>query len=253
MYPERVAWEDWQLPPVRSAGPSSGRIVVVGDDIETCDLVQRQLAMEGYDCQGFTADREAFERLQREPFDLIVLNGQAASADWLMRCRAARRSRANHDVPIFVVAANADERQAVICLESGADDYFGKPFAVRELVARARALLRRPRFGPYAPAGPPITVHGIEIDPPRRRVRVGASEVTLSDQEFRLLYLLASHAGLAFTRQMILRRIWHDDTFVTRRSVDTLVKRLRRRIEADGAAPQHILTVWGVGYKFNDV
>src|SRR5204862_1310975 len=129
-------------------------------------------------------------------------------------------------------------------------------FGVRELVARSRALLRRPRRA--APVRDedgrmPIRVHEVEIDPARRRVRVGGRDVELTDQEFRLLHLLASHAGIVFSREALLAKIWRGDTFVTVRSVDTLVKRLRRRVEPDQANPRFLITVWGVGYKFADV
>jgi two-component system OmpR family response regulator/two-component system alkaline phosphatase synthesis response regulator PhoP len=129
-----------------------------------------------------------------------------------------------------------------------------KPFGVRELVARARALLRRPRrAADTSGAEPPIHVHDVDIDPARRRVRVSGRDVDLTDQEFRLLYLLASHAGIVFSREALLSKIWRGDTFVTVRSVDTLVKRLRRRLESDHKNPQLLLTVWGVGYKFADL
>ena len=120
--------------------------------------------------------------------------------------------------------------------------------------------MRRPRQAAAAAAasngdemGPPITVHDVDIDPPRRRVRVEGREVDLTDQEFRLLYLLATHAGIVFSREALLAKIWRGDTFVTVRSVDTLVKRLRRRVEPDPANPRLLLTVWGVGYKFADL
>ena len=136
-----------------------------------------------------------------------------------------------------------------------------QPFGVRELVARARALLRRPRRtvvaasldADEAASGPPVRIHGIDIDLARRRVRIDSRDVELTDQEFRLLHLLATHAGIVFSREALLTRIWRGDTYVTVRSVDTLVKRLRRRIEADPAHPRFLLTVWGVGYKFADV
>ena len=127
---------------------------------------------------------------------------------------------------------------------------------MRELVARARALLRRPRQVPIDQVGDEghaVTVHGVEIDPARRRVRVAGRDVDLTDQEFRLLHLLATHAGIVFSREALLAKIWRGDTFVTVRSVDTLVKRLRRRVEPDPAQPRYLLTVWGVGYKFADV
>jgi DNA-binding response OmpR family regulator len=98
-----------------------------------------------------------------------------------------------------------------------------------------------------------IVVHGVEIDPARRRVRVAGADVTLTNQEFHLLHLLATHPGIVFSREALLSRIWKNETFVTERSVDTLVKRVRRKIGDDAANPRLILTVWGVGYKFADV
>jgi DNA-binding response OmpR family regulator len=179
--------------------------------------------------------------------------------DGLSLCRAVRNGRLNADVPILMLTARREESDKVVGLESGADDYLTKPFGVRELVARARALLRRPRQGP-AEAAPSVAgsdglvkVHGLEIDLPRRRVRVDGRDVELTDQEFRLLHLLATHVGIVFSREALLSKIWRGDTFVTVRSVDTLVKRLRRRIETDPANPRFLLTVWGVGYKFADL
>ena len=190
----------------------------------------------------------------------MVLDVMIPGIDGVSLCRAVRNSRTNHDVPILMLTARREEADKVVGLESGADDYLTKPFGVRELVARARALLRRPRQAAASAAaangdemGPPITVHGIEIDPPRRRVRVAGRDVDLTDQEFRLLYLLAAHAGIVFSREALLAKIWRGDTFVTVRSVDTLVKRLRRRVEPDPSNPRFLLTVWGVGYKFADL
>jgi two-component system response regulator RegX3 len=97
-----------------------------------------------------------------------------------------------------------------------------------------------------------VSIQGIEIDVPRRRVRVNGRDIELTDQEFRLLHLLATHAGIVFSREALLGKIWRGDTFVTVRSVDTLVKRLRRRVEPDPANPKYLITVWGVGYKFSD-
>jgi DNA-binding response OmpR family regulator len=180
--------------------------------------------------------------------------------DGLSLCRAVRNGTLNHDVPILMLTARREESDKVVGLESGADDYLTKPFGVRELVARALALLRRPRLPSdgSAPAKASdndgvVRIQGVEIDVPRRRVRVEGRDVELTDQEFRLLHLLASHAGIVFSREALLAKVWRGDTFVTVRSVDTLVKRLRRRIETDPAEPRFLLTVWGVGYKFADV
>src|SRR5262245_8222679 len=245
------------------AESSAPRVLVVEDEPNIRELVCLHLGLEGYACEGVGDGQTALKRADGERFDLLVLDVMIPGLDGLSLCRAVRNGRTNRDVPILMLTARREESDKVIGLESGADDYLTKPFGVRELVARARALLRRPRQPPAAPAaattaggddlGPPITVHGIDIDPPRRRVRVAGRDVDLTDQEFRLLYLLATHVGIVFSREALLAKIWRGDTFVTVRSVDTLVKRLRRRVEPDPANPRFLVTVWGVGYKFADL
>ena len=237
-----------------SAAP---RVLVVEDEPNIRELVCLHLGHEGYACDGVGDGREALRRAEAGRFDLLVLDVMIPGLDGLSLCRAVRGGRTNQDVPILMLTARRDESDRVLGLESGADDYLTKPFGVRELVARSRALLRRPRRA-AAPARDedgrqPIRAHEVEIDPARRRVRVDGREVDLTDQEFRLLHLLASHAGIVFSREALLAKIWRGDTFVTVRSVDTLVKRLRRRVEPDPGRPRYLLTVWGVGYKFADV
>jgi DNA-binding response OmpR family regulator len=234
------------------------RVLVVEDERNIRELVCLHLGLEGYACEGVGNGQDALARTERERYDLLVLDLMVPGLDGMSLCRAVRRGGPNHDVPILMLTARRDENDKVLGLESGADDYLTKPFGVRELVARARALLRRPRQTTASPAAdeaaePPVSIHGIEIDPARRRVRVDGRDVELTDQEFRLLHLLATHAGIVFSREALLSKIWRGDTYVTVRSVDTLVKRLRRRIEADPANPRFLLTVWGVGYKFADV
>jgi two-component system OmpR family response regulator/two-component system alkaline phosphatase synthesis response regulator PhoP len=193
--------------------------------------------------------------LSERPFDLVVLDLMLPGMDGVTVCRAVRRGSLNRDVPILMLTARREESDKVVGLESGADDYLTKPFGVRELVARVRALLRRPRAAQAAPVSPqdvPLSIHGLQIDPARRRVRVRGEDVELTSQEFRLLHLLASHPGIVFSREALLDKVWPDNTYVTTRSVDTLVKRLRKRIEDEPADPQRVLTVWGTGYKFAD-
>jgi len=238
------------------------RVLVVEDEPHIRELVCLHLGLEGYQCDGVGDGKTALDRAEAARYDLLVLDVMLPGLDGLALCRAVRTSRTNHDVPILMLTARREESDKVIGLESGADDYLTKPFGVRELVARARALLRRPRQprpelqtsdSVLQSSEPPVRVHDVDIDPARRRVRVSGRDVELTDQEFRLLYLLATHAGIVFSREALLSKIWRGDTFVTVRSVDTLVKRLRRRIESDPASPQLLLTVWGVGYKFADV
>jgi two-component system OmpR family response regulator/two-component system alkaline phosphatase synthesis response regulator PhoP len=234
---------------------TSPRVLIVEDEPNIRELVSLHLGLEGYACDSVGDGREALTRAEAERFDLMVLDVMIPGLDGLTLCRAVRQGRVNRDVPILMLTARREESDKVAGLESGADDYLTKPFGVRELVARTRALLRRPRLAPLEAGtdGEMVTVHGVEIDPARRRVRVNGTDVELTDQEFRLLHLLATHAGIVFSREALLGKIWRGDTFVTVRSVDTLVKRLRRRIEPDPANPRFLLTVWGVGYKFADV
>jgi DNA-binding response OmpR family regulator len=238
----------------------ASRVLVVEDEPNIRELVCLHLRHEGYACEGLGDGREALARIEAERFDLLVLDVMIPGLDGLSLCRAVRNTTTNADVPILMLTARREEADKVVGLESGADDYLTKPFGVRELVARARALLRRPRLpvgAAPAPAAVPsdgiVRVKDIEIDVPRRRVRVEGREVDLTDQEFRLLLLVATHPGIVFSREALLAKIWRGDTFVTVRSVDTLVKRLRRRIEPDPANPKYVLTLWGVGYKLADL
>lgn len=233
------------------------RILVVEDEANIRELVCLHLRHEGYTCDPVGDGREALAKVQADTFDLLVLDLMLPGLDGLSLCRAVRNGRLNSDVPILMLTAKGEEADKVVGLESGADDYLTKPFGVRELVARARALLRRPRraAAPQAAQTQPdevLKIKGIEIDVPRRKVQAAGRDVELTDQEFRLLHLLATHPGIVFSREALLARIWRGDTFVTVRSVDTLVKRLRRRIEQDPANPEFVQTVWGVGYKFAD-
>jgi DNA-binding response OmpR family regulator len=232
------------------------RVLVVEDETNIRDLVCLHLGLEGFECTPVGDGHDALSRAAGEPFDLIVLDLMIPGVDGVTVCRAIRRGGTNADVPILMLTARRDESDKVLGLESGADDYLTKPFGVRELVARARALLRRPRrqaTAAGAAAGDErFSVHGLEIDPARRLVRVEGRPVDLTNQEFALLLHLAKSPGIVFSREALLTRVWSDETFVTVRSVDTLVKRLRHKIEADSADPRYVLTVWGVGYKFAD-
>jgi DNA-binding response OmpR family regulator len=234
------------------------RILVVEDEAHIRELIQLHLGLEGLEIEAVGDGQDALVRAGSEPFDLVILDVMLPGIDGIAVCRAIRREGPNQDVPILMLTARGEESDKVLGLESGADDYLAKPFGIRELVARARALLRRPRRSQLqaeaaAPGERPVEIHGLHIDPAKRRVRVKGSEVDLTAQEFRLLLVLATHPGIVFSREALLTRVWPDHTFVTERSVDSLVKRLRKQIEQDPANPEIILTVWGSGYKCADV
>lgn len=233
-------------------------VLVVEDDTHIRDLIVLHLSLEGLESVAVGDGQEALVRAGTQGFDLVILDLMLPGMDGVSVCRAIRRGGPNEDVPVMMLTARREESDKVLGLESGADDYLVKPFGVRELMARVRALLRRPRRSQLAQEAQetgdrPIQVHGLEIDPARRRVRVRGDVVELTAQEFRLLHLLASHPGIVFSREALLTRVWPDHTHVTERSADSLVKRLRRRIEADPANPEIVLTVWGSGYKCADV
>jgi len=230
------------------------KVLVVEDEKNIRDLVCLHLGVEGYECVPVADGKEAMLLAGEKSFDLIVLDLMLPGIDGVTITRAIRRHGPNRDAPILMLTARREEADKVMGLDSGADDYLTKPFGVRELMARAAALMRRAR-GPIASGEGetrPVSIHGVDLDPSRRGVRVRGTSVDVTRQEFNLLYVLASNPGIVFTRERLLSRVWQEQAFVTGRSVDTLVKRLRKKIEIDPADPKLILTVWGDGYKFAD-
>lgn len=243
-------------PQPERADTPRGRALVVEDEPNIRELVSLHLGLEGLQVTPAADGESALRLAGAEPFDIVVLDLMLPKIDGVSVCRAIRRDGVNADVPILMLTAKREESDKVVGLESGADDYLTKPFGVRELVARVRALLRRPRAqkGSAAPpAAAPITVGPLKVDPARRQVLIDGRTVDLTPHEFDVLYLLASSPGIVFTRDVLLERVWTNDVHVTERSVDTLIKRLRQKIEADPGEPALILTVWGTGYKFADV
>jgi DNA-binding response OmpR family regulator len=234
------------------------RVLAVEDDPAISELMRLHLALAGLAVEAIADGREALERARAEPFDLIVLDVMLPSLDGISVCRAIRTEGANRATPILMVTARDTESDTVIGLESGADDYLAKPFGIREFVARVGAVLRRTRPAADTQAGGGddgriIASRGLTLDPGKRRASVQGRDVDLTKQEFDILYLLASRPGIVFSRAALLARVWHGDTYVTERTVDTVVSRIRRKVETDPQDPELILTAWGVGYKFADV
>lgn len=230
------------------------QVLVVEDETNIRKLVMLHLELENAAVTEAADGVDGLALARAQKFDLIILDLMLPGLDGVTLCRAIRRDSANVDTPVLMLTAKREESDKVVGLDSGADDYLTKPFGVRELMARVRALLRRGprRAAPRSDRDAPLRYRDISVDPARRAVRVGGREVELTSQEFQLLYLLLSNPGIVYSREALLRRVWKDDTFVTDRSVDTLVKRLRKKIEDDPANPAVILTVWGSGYKAAD-
>jgi DNA-binding response OmpR family regulator len=240
-----------------SAQPERPSVLVVEDEARIRELIALHLQLEGLTPIEATDGDTGLSLARSRKFDLIILDLMLPGLDGVTICRAIRRDSANADTPVLMLTARREESDKVLGLDSGADDYLTKPFGIRELLARIRALLRRGHTLPAAaaagPGAAPISYKHIEIDPARRRVLVNGRDVELTFNEFELLYVLVSSPGIVFSREALLSKVWKDQTFVTVRSVDTLVKRVRKKIEADPGQPEVILTVWGAGYKAADV
>ena len=228
-------------------------VLVIEDEANIRELVCLHLGLESVASEQAGDGRVGLDLARTKKFDLVILDLMLPGLDGVTVCRAIRRESANTDTPILMLTARRDESDKVVGLDSGADDYLTKPFGVRELMARVRALLRRGAARGDDDGTRPLTYKHIEVDPSRRAVKAGSRNVDLTTNEFQLLYVLLSSPGIVFSREALLRKVWKDDTFVTVRSVDTLVKRVRKKIEDDPAEPSVILTVWGAGYKAADV
>jgi two-component system OmpR family response regulator/two-component system alkaline phosphatase synthesis response regulator PhoP len=234
------------------AATTHPQVLVVEDETNIRELVALHLRLERAEPVEAADGNAALELARQRRFDLVILDLMLPGLDGVTVCRAIRRESANVDTPILMLTARREESDKVLGLDSGADDYLTKPFGVRELMARVRALLRRGgQRSETAPQGPIVYRH-ITVDPARRRVRLGARDVDLTGNEFQLLTVLLANPGIVFSRETLLARVWKDQTHVTVRSVDTLVKRLRKKIEHDPAEPEIVLTVWGTGYKASD-
>jgi DNA-binding response OmpR family regulator len=242
--------------------PSSGtRILLVEHEARLRESMTVGLGLDRHTCEAVADGMAALRQAAAKAFDLVLVDLAAPHVAGLHICRTLRQHTLNRHVPIVIIAPDNGLAAALTEIEHGADDFLMKPFGQNELAARARAAIHRSRTshrnGNGAPvhtmAAPPIAHGDIRLDPARRHVTVGDRRVQLTEQEFQLLYLLTGHPGVVFGREGLLTRIWGSDRFVTVRSVDTLVSRLRRRIEPDSTGdPQYVLTVRGVGYKLGD-
>jgi len=222
------------------------RILVVEDDLHIGEMVVKNLETSGYECRLSTDGGQALADVQSFHPDLVVLDLGLPGVDGL---QVARHVRKDSDVPILMLTARTTESDKLLGLEIGADDYVTKPFSTVELVARVRALLRRSTGTVrerVVEAGP------LRIDPGRRTVERDGANVPLTTLEFDLLYFLASRAGRVFTREALMEQVWGSDRVVDDRSINSLVSRLRHKLEPDPARPQWIQTVWGAGYRFAD-
>ncbi|HUD22030.1 MAG TPA: response regulator transcription factor [Acidobacteriaceae bacterium] len=225
----------------------SQTVFVLEDDTDILRLVQFHLEAAGYTVRPYTALGQIMADAEREPPALFLLDIMVPGGDGLDLCRRLRKNTALSTVPIIFLTARAAENDRVMGLELGADDYITKPFGTREMVARVKAVLRRFER-PTAPSM--VKFEAVEIDAHAMQLRINGELVTTTATEFRLLDYLARHPGRVFSRDQLLDAVWGDARFVTPRSVDVYVRRIREKIEEDAEAPRYLKTMRGAGYRF---
>ena len=237
--------------PDRSTKPT---ILVVEDEPSFVDALEIGLGREGFRVEVATDGIEAVERFKAVAPDLVLLDVMLPRASGIDVCR---QIRSQSKVPIIMVTAKSSEIDTVVGLEVGADDYVTKPYRIRELVARIRVQLRRvagepggagPRDDPAGDAA--LRVGGVMLDPDAHRVIVDGHEVTLPLKEFEVLHLLLANAGRVLTRETLIDRVWGRDYVGDTKTLDVHIKRLRGKVEPDPASPTRIVTIRGLGYKY---
>jgi phosphate regulon transcriptional regulator PhoB len=228
------------------------KILVVEDEPDIRKLVQYNLAQERFKVVEAEDGEQALKLLQREKPNLVILDLMLPGLSGMELCKLLRQRSDTARLPILMLTAKAGEADRIIGLEMGADDYLGKPFSPREMVARVRALLRRADGAAVADAGTVYSRGPLTIDFATYEVSVRDKTVKLTLKEFELLRFLVQNPNRVLSRDQLLDRVWGGETFVTPRTVDVHVRRLRKAIEKDDRNPKWILTLRGVGYKFDE-
>jgi len=223
-------------------------ILVVEDEASIAEVVSLYLKRAGYNVQIALDGRQALNILEKQIPDFVILDLMLPEVDGLSLTRWLRD---RSDVPIIMLTARREEIDRIAGLELGADDYVVKPFSPQELVSRVRAVMRRlGREQGEAENDRSLSFNNLSIDPKSRVVIVKESQIELTAKEFDMLYLLARHPKQVFTREQLLERIWGGAQYIDPGTVTVHVRRLREKIEEDASKPTRLLTVWGVGYKF---
>jgi len=223
------------------------RVVIIEDEADIVEMVRYNFRKEGFEVDSYARGREGLEAVRRSPPDLLLLDIMLPDEDGLTICRQLRADERLRGLPVVFLTARGEEVDRIVGLELGADDYVVKPFSPRELVARARAVLRRQHR--TADRSETAEVRGLKLDPLTQEVTVRGVPVELSALEFKLLYFLASHPRQIFSRERLLDEVWGRDYSVTPRTVDVHIRRIREKIETQPDNPEYIGTVRGAGYR----
>jgi two-component system response regulator RegX3 len=224
-------------------------VLVVEDEASFVEALTIGLEREGFDVEVAVDGAEALERFDMIAPDLVLLDVMLPKVSGVDVCRQLRK---RSQVPIIMVTAKSAEIDTVVGLEVGADDYVTKPYRIRELVARMRAVMRRSdqSHGPALMTADTLTVNGVSLDPGEHRVEVDGEEVSLPLKEFELLHLLLANAGRVLPRDVLIDRVWGSDYVGDTKTLDVHVKRLRAKLEPDPSNPTRITTIRGLGYKY---
>jgi two-component system, OmpR family, phosphate regulon response regulator PhoB len=236
-----------------------GRVLVVEDEELIRDTIALSLAEEGYEVVIAEDGRKGLELVCKPPnreaaygetvaFDLIILDLMLPYVNGLDLCRLIRHE--GNSIPILMLSAKGSETDRVVGLEVGADDYLTKPFGMRELIARCRALMRRHRHAQFHTQDSVLRFHEIALYPQECRVTVRGEEINLSPKEFRILELFMSHPRRVWSREQLIERVWGPDFMGDSKTVDVHIRWLREKLELDPSRPEYLLTVRGFGYRF---
>jgi DNA-binding response OmpR family regulator len=223
-------------------------ILVIEDEPNIREIVTLYLQRGGYQVHAVDDGRQAQQWLAKQLPDLIIMDLMLPEIDGY---ELTAQIRTRSDVPIIMLTSRREEVDRIAGLEMGADDYVVKPFSPQELVSRVRAVLRRTRPMGDDAVEPILELGELVIDPNTREVRLGEQVCDLTAREFDLLYLIAANPRRVFSRDQLLDRVWGSSDFIDPGTVTVHIRRLREKIEADASNPTHIVTVWGVGYRFD--
>ncbi|HMC62841.1 MAG TPA: response regulator transcription factor [Candidatus Solibacter sp.] len=225
------------------------RIAIVEDEAELAGLIEYNLTRHGYEAAVLGGSKGTLKALEQSKPDLILLDVMLPDVDGFELCRQIRQSQTLARTPVLFLTARSDEVDRVLGLEIGGDDYMTKPFSPRELIARVKAHLRREEMD----TDPPVMEIGpFRLDRTARRLFHRDREVTLTSTEFNLLEFFLTHPGRAYSRDQLLEAVWGEQRYVTPRTVDVHVRRLREQIEEQPENPRYLTTVRGFGYRFEE-
>src|SRR6478672_2100260 len=225
------------------------KIAIVEDEAELASLIEYNLGRHGYEAHILDGGKGTLRALEQARPDLILLDVMLPDVDGFELCRQIRQSGTLGRIPVLFLTARGDEVDRVLGLEIGGDDYMTKPFSPRELIARVKAHLRREELDAEPAA---LEIGPFRLDRTAHRVFLAGAELELTSTEFNLLDFFLTHPGRAYSREQLLEAVWGQQRYVTPRTVDVHVRRLRERIEEQPDNPRHLTTVRGFGYRFEE-